>query len=40
MPHSLAQNHAVSACEAIGEAGRKAKSFLEHLGTSFIHKPL
>ena len=39
MPHSLAQNHALSACEAIGEARRKAKSFLEHLGTSFIHKP-
>ena len=40
MPHFLAQNHALSACEAIGEARRKAKSFLEHLGTSFIHKPL
>ena len=40
MPHSLAQNRPLSACEAIGEARRKAKSFLEHLGTSFIHKPL
>ena len=32
MPHSLAQNRPLSACEAIGEARRKAKSFLEHLG--------
>ena len=40
MPHSLAQNRPLSACEAIGEARRKAKELLEHLGTSFIHKPL
>ena len=39
-PHSLAQNRPLPACEAIGEARRKAKALLEHLGTSFIHKPL
>ena len=38
--HSLAQNRPPASCEAIGEARRKAKALLEHLGTSFIHKPL
>ena len=38
--HSLAQNRPSSPREAIGEARRKAKSLLERLGTSFIHKPL
>ena len=38
-PHSLAQNRPPPR-EAIGEARRKAKAILEHLGTSFIHKPL
>ena len=37
--HSLAQNRPPPR-EAIGEARRKAKELLEHLGTSFIHKPL
>ena len=38
--HSLAQNRPPASCGAIGEARRKAKALLEHLGTSFIHKPL
>ena len=37
---SLAQNRPLPPCEGIGEARRKAKALLEHLGTSFIHKSL
>ena len=39
-PHSLAQNRPLPPDEPIGEARRRAKELLEHLGTSFIHKPL